>query len=57
MKLNLRVLILLLSVALIQGCNSKSKEATAEEVLARGKAKKDSVEKAEINVKRAALVL
>ena len=48
MKLSLQALFLLLSVALIQGCNFKTKEATAEEVAAKEKVKTDSIEKAAI---------
>ena len=58
MKLSFQLLILLLSVSILQGCNSKSKEATAEEVLAKAKAKKDSLEnaaKADRDVKRTKL--
>lgn len=46
MKLSLQALLLLLSVALMQGCNLKPKEATADEVAASEKAKKDSIENA-----------
>ena len=55
MKLSSQVLILLLSAALIQGCNFKTKEQTAEEVAAREKVKTDSIENAataEKNIKR-----
>jgi TonB family protein len=46
MKLSSQALILLLSIALIQGCNFKTKEATAEEVAAKEKVKTDSIENA-----------
>lgn len=58
MKLSLPVLFLLLSGALMQGCNVKPKEVTAEEVAAREKAAKDSTENAateQKSIKRAEL--
>ena len=48
MKLSSQALILLFSLALIQGCNFKTKEATAEEVAAKEKVKTDSIENAAI---------
>ena len=48
MKLSSQALILLLSIALIQGCNFKTKEATAEEAAAKEKVKTDSIENAAI---------
>ena len=55
MKLSSQALMLLLSVGLIQGCNFKTKEQTAQEVAAREKVKTDSIENAAIaekNIKR-----
>ncbi|HEX6892694.1 MAG TPA: energy transducer TonB [Chryseolinea sp.] len=58
MKLTSQALILLLSVAILQGCNFKSKEATEEEIAASAKVISDSVENdalAERKLKRARL--
>ncbi|HMG94517.1 MAG TPA: hypothetical protein VK589_30870 [Chryseolinea sp.] len=48
MKLSSKAFVLLLSVTLIQGCNFKSKEATAKEAAAIEKVKTDSIENAAI---------
>lgn len=58
MKLSLPVLFLVVSGALTQGCDVKPKEATAEEIAANEKAKKDSIETAvaeQRTIKRAEL--